>query len=226
MRKNTTKCPSTPLAQAATEIGITQVELAKRVGVDRGVIGRIWRGQQRPTRLQAGWIADALAIKVEELFPDGKFRDDPAEGAERLKTENERLKAENEQLEVQNKQLSADKECLETQFKDRLQEVVQEFTEVLTELDNERVELAQSLETRDEQLAQAREKEKSLVMQVFQARLQGGQRVADLVEQVEDLEGDVQFYKGLALAGGAATLATTTLAILARRRANRDALPE
>lgn len=56
------------LKQARTERGMSQIELAKIVGVSRNTISSIETGQFNPTAKLAYILCIALDMKFEELF--------------------------------------------------------------------------------------------------------------------------------------------------------------
>ena len=56
------------LKEARTEAGLTQAELAERVGVSRKTINTVENGVFIPSTLLALKLAQALRKKVEELF--------------------------------------------------------------------------------------------------------------------------------------------------------------
>ena len=60
--------PSQKLAQARASTGFTQKELATRIGTTRRTIVAIETGQRTPSVYMAIAIAQALGIKVEDIF--------------------------------------------------------------------------------------------------------------------------------------------------------------
>lgn len=56
------------LKEARTEAGLTQAELADRVGVSRKTVNTVENGVFVPSTLLALKIAAALKLKVEDLF--------------------------------------------------------------------------------------------------------------------------------------------------------------
>lgn len=58
----------TQLKEARTEAGLTQAELAERVGVSRKTINTVENGVFIPSTLLALKLAAALRCKVEDLF--------------------------------------------------------------------------------------------------------------------------------------------------------------
>jgi transcriptional regulator with XRE-family HTH domain len=50
--------------------GLSQAELAERMGVDRGYVSGLERGQCNPTIVTLWHIAKALAVKVRSLFDE------------------------------------------------------------------------------------------------------------------------------------------------------------
>jgi transcriptional regulator with XRE-family HTH domain len=52
--------------------GLTQAELAERMGVDRGYVSGLELGQRNPTILTLWHTAEALGAKVRLLFDDVK----------------------------------------------------------------------------------------------------------------------------------------------------------
>ncbi len=56
------------LKEARTEAGLTQAELAERVGVSRKTINTVENGVFIPSTLLALKLAEALKTKVEALF--------------------------------------------------------------------------------------------------------------------------------------------------------------
>lgn len=55
-------------------IKLTQAELAVRMGVDRGYISGIERGQRNPTVITLWHMARAMNVPVKDFFDDGKRR--------------------------------------------------------------------------------------------------------------------------------------------------------
>ncbi len=55
---------------ARTRRGICQYELSHRTGISQGLISLIERGYRQPTNEQAGKIAEALQVDIEEIFSD------------------------------------------------------------------------------------------------------------------------------------------------------------
>jgi transcriptional regulator with XRE-family HTH domain len=55
---------------ARTRQRVCQYELSHRTGISQGLISLIERGYRHPTKVQAGKIAEALRINIEEIFPD------------------------------------------------------------------------------------------------------------------------------------------------------------
>ena len=55
---------------ARTRKRICQYELSHRTGISQGLISLIERGFRQPSKEQAERIADALQVKIEEIFPD------------------------------------------------------------------------------------------------------------------------------------------------------------
>ena len=56
------------LKEARTEAGLTQAELAERVGVSRKTVNTVENGVFIPSTLLALKLAQALKMKVEDLF--------------------------------------------------------------------------------------------------------------------------------------------------------------
>ncbi len=56
------------LKDVRTAAGLTQLELAQRVGVSRKTINTVENGVFIPSTLLALKLAEALGVKVEELF--------------------------------------------------------------------------------------------------------------------------------------------------------------
>jgi transcriptional regulator with XRE-family HTH domain len=52
--------------------GLSQEQLAVRVGVDQAIIGRIERGAIRGTPLQRKRLAEILEVGEDTLFPSGQ----------------------------------------------------------------------------------------------------------------------------------------------------------
>ncbi len=55
--------------------GIRQLELARRVGVSAGMLSLVESGLQQPTGKLARRLAAALALDVEDLFPEVKVEE-------------------------------------------------------------------------------------------------------------------------------------------------------
>lgn len=98
--------------------------LAREIGVDRGVIGRILRQQQLPTHEQAIWLAKALAVPVEQLFPAGSFRGSALEQQRQAQVAERVLNLErtNAELALSNELLAAQREELVAAFAAKLLE--------------------------------------------------------------------------------------------------------
>lgn len=56
------------LKEVRTEAGLTQAELAERVGVSRKTVNTVENGVFIPSTLLALGLARALGVKVEDLF--------------------------------------------------------------------------------------------------------------------------------------------------------------
>jgi putative transcriptional regulator len=56
------------LKERRTELGLTQAELAERVGVTRKTVNTVENGVFTPSALLAIKLADALKVPVEQLF--------------------------------------------------------------------------------------------------------------------------------------------------------------
>lgn len=56
------------LKEVRTEAGLTQAELAERVGVSRKTVNTVENGVFVPSTLLALGLARALRVKVEDLF--------------------------------------------------------------------------------------------------------------------------------------------------------------
>ena len=52
--------------------GLTQAELADRVGVDRAYISGLELGQRNPTIISLWHVAKALNVPIRSLFDDGR----------------------------------------------------------------------------------------------------------------------------------------------------------
>ena len=59
---------SNQLKEARTELGLTQAELAERIGVSRKTINTVENGVFVPSTILALKLAAALGRRVEELF--------------------------------------------------------------------------------------------------------------------------------------------------------------
>ncbi|HLV18438.1 MAG TPA: helix-turn-helix transcriptional regulator [Pseudomonas sp.] len=58
------------LKQAREQAGLTQIELAERVGCDQSVISRIESGQRAVTLQRLKHIAKALGVPLAQLLAD------------------------------------------------------------------------------------------------------------------------------------------------------------
>ena len=56
------------LKERRTELGLTQAELAERVGVTRKTVNTVENGVFTPSALLAIKLAEALSVPVEQLF--------------------------------------------------------------------------------------------------------------------------------------------------------------
>ena len=56
------------LKERRTELGLTQAELAERVGVTRKTVNTVENGVFTPSALLAIKLAEALSVPVEKLF--------------------------------------------------------------------------------------------------------------------------------------------------------------
>ena len=56
------------LKERRTELGLTQAELAERVGVTRKTVNTIENGVYTPSAMLAIKLAEALSVPVEKLF--------------------------------------------------------------------------------------------------------------------------------------------------------------
>lgn len=56
------------LKQRRSELGLTQAELAERVGVTRKTVNTVENGIFTPSALLALKLAEALSVPVEQLF--------------------------------------------------------------------------------------------------------------------------------------------------------------
>ena len=56
------------IKERRTELGLTQAELAERVGVTRKTVNTVENGVFTPSALLAIKLAEALGVKVEQLF--------------------------------------------------------------------------------------------------------------------------------------------------------------
>ena len=54
--------------------GLTQAELAERMGVDRAYVSGLELGQRNPTVLSLWHIAQALGVKLKPFFDEEKSR--------------------------------------------------------------------------------------------------------------------------------------------------------
>ncbi len=59
----------TPAQILATKLGITNVEIAERVGLSNSQVGRIMKGKNAPSVYTAGRIASLLGVSVQRLWP-------------------------------------------------------------------------------------------------------------------------------------------------------------
>jgi len=183
----------TKIKDLLKEAGLTQVALASKAGVDRGVIGRILRGTQRPTHDQACWIAEALDCSVEDIFPDGAFRKDTASAqqnaalAERVRD----MEAELVSLRAENTNLHR------TQG-----EIITDFSARLSSIHEEKAQIEQTL-------TEAQNDKKKLQAQNFGLRFELFRRnkmIESLSKQVESAESEATTFKGLAILGGGAAV--------------------
>lgn len=71
-------CTPSQLAISRFSAGLTQEELAERVGISRVSISNLERGQHQPRRITALALAEALGCTLTELFPPDDERP-PAE---------------------------------------------------------------------------------------------------------------------------------------------------
>lgn len=58
------------LRQARQSRGLTQEQLARKIGVDQAAISRMENGKQRITLEVLGLMAEALGMDPRDLFPD------------------------------------------------------------------------------------------------------------------------------------------------------------
>ena len=56
------------LKKRRTELGLTQAELAERVGVTRKTVNTVENGVYTPSAMLAIKLAEALSVPVEKLF--------------------------------------------------------------------------------------------------------------------------------------------------------------
>lgn len=54
--------------------GLSQAELAERMGVDRAYVSGLELGQRNPTILTLWQLAEALGVKLKPFFEDGKAK--------------------------------------------------------------------------------------------------------------------------------------------------------
>lgn len=60
----------TNVRRCRTKIGITQAELAQRLGVDRAYVSGLELGKRNPTVLTLREVAEALGVSVARLVAD------------------------------------------------------------------------------------------------------------------------------------------------------------
>ena len=63
------------ICRLRNERGLTQLELSKRVGVNRSMIAQIERGTKIPTILLGKQIANVLGCSIEALISDPEQED-------------------------------------------------------------------------------------------------------------------------------------------------------
>ncbi len=63
-------CTIMNLRQARQSRGLTQEQLARKIGVDQAAISRMENGKQRITLELLGRMAEALGMDPRDLFPD------------------------------------------------------------------------------------------------------------------------------------------------------------
>ena len=56
------------------EAGLSQAALADRMGVDRAYVSGLELGQRNPTIVTLWHIAEALGVKLQSFFKEGKSR--------------------------------------------------------------------------------------------------------------------------------------------------------
>lgn len=204
MASEASKTPPNNIKSLLKERKLTQVALASKVGVDRGVVGRIIRGQQLPTRDEALWIAKALDTSEDQVFPDGSFRDDVTQKKRDAATA-ERILA----LESKAADLLAKNDNL-SHLQD---EIVAQFSAKLSSIHEDKIKLEQ-------ELADERNKNKKLSAQNFGAQFTVYRRDAEirsLKKKIASLEENASTLRGLAVAGGSAAVVMGALAALSDR---------
>jgi len=192
-----------PLYEAFRRTGKTQVTVAREIGVDRGVFGRILREQQLPTHDQAVWIAKALDTEIEEIFPDGKFR-----GDQETEEKDARLAERILSLEASAADILAEKGALEAQQ----QEMIDQFSAKLSELHNELVEQRSIIAKKDEEIEALKFENAMLSMKSWLAKK--SDRAAQ--QRITTLQTQVQHANGLAVAGGGAAVLTGLALLLSK----------